>query len=334
MSLLVLFRGTATRRSAEIEKEGPVPRLSIVIPCHGGAAEFDATLVSVLQNRPADSEVLVVHTAPYDDPYDLRGEVNFLQESAEQTARLINAGLREARGELVLVVGCGLEIVEGGLGAALALFRDPEVASVTPLVVTPDQHLVAAGVYWSWGGQRQVARDRRLLLPGSARLRSRILGPTLAAGLYRRAVLDALQGFDESVGDGLADVELALAIRALGRLNVCEPALRLVTSLPVESPAMSGFAHGRSAERLFWRYGPSLGDMALHPLAVLTDLVRPAGAALSRTGALAGRLVAAAEAAIDSTGRRRLEAAAERLAASEVQPSPSAEVRGNLRRAA
>src|SRR5436305_571247 len=37
----------------------PVPRLSIIIPCLGGAAEFDGTLVSVLQNRPADCEVLV-----------------------------------------------------------------------------------------------------------------------------------------------------------------------------------------------------------------------------------------------------------------------------------
>jgi hypothetical protein len=330
----VLFRGTATRRSAEIEKEGPVPRLSIVIPCRGGAAEFDATLVSVLQNRPADSEVLVVHTAAYDDPYDLRGEVNFLQESAEQTARLINAGLREAQGELVLVVGCGLEIVEGGLAAALAQFRDPDVASVTPLVVTPEQSLVAAGVYWSWGGRRQVASDRRLLLPGSARLRSKILGPTLAAGLYRRAVLDALQGFDESVGDGLADVELALAIRALGRLNVCEPALRLVASQPLEATAVTGFAHGRGAERLFWRYGPSLGDMTLHPVAVLADLAKPGGAALARAGAVAGRLAALAEAALDSSGRRRLEAAAERLAAGDAPPSVLIQERGSLRRAA
>jgi len=56
-----------------------VPRLSIVIPCLGGAAEFDATLVSVLQHRPADCEVLVIHNEPYDDPYALGHEVRFVE---------------------------------------------------------------------------------------------------------------------------------------------------------------------------------------------------------------------------------------------------------------
>ena len=64
------------------DKERPVPRLSIIIPCLGGGAEFDGTLVSVLQNRPADCEVIVAHTDDYGDPYALRGEVEFVHGSA------------------------------------------------------------------------------------------------------------------------------------------------------------------------------------------------------------------------------------------------------------
>jgi hypothetical protein len=94
---------------AEFDKERPVPRLSIVIPCLGGAAEFDGTLVSVLQNRPADCEVLVVHTAAYDDPYQLGEEVQFLRASSRSLVELINSACQHATGEIVHLVGCGLE---------------------------------------------------------------------------------------------------------------------------------------------------------------------------------------------------------------------------------
>ena len=73
-----------------------MPRLTILIPCVGGAAAFDATLVSVLQHRPADCEVLLVHTEPYDDPYDLAGEVQFLRTDRScKLVDLLNEGLAD-----------------------------------------------------------------------------------------------------------------------------------------------------------------------------------------------------------------------------------------------
>src|SRR6476646_4128033 len=86
----------------------PVPRLSIVIPCLGGAAEFDSTLVSVLQNRPPDCEVLVAHSESYADPYGLRGEVHFIESPSSSLIELLNAALAVTTGEIVHVVGCGL----------------------------------------------------------------------------------------------------------------------------------------------------------------------------------------------------------------------------------
>src|SRR5437773_6639777 len=90
----------------------PVPRLSIIIPCLGGAAEFDATLVSVLQNRPTDCEVLVLHTEPYDDPYSLGDEVRFIESHAGSLVELLNIGVEQASGEVLHIVGCGLEATE------------------------------------------------------------------------------------------------------------------------------------------------------------------------------------------------------------------------------
>src|SRR4029079_2160236 len=97
----------------------PVPRLSIIIPCLGGGAEFDGTLVSVLQNRPADCEVLVAHSEPYDDPYDLRGEVHFIEVPAASLVERLTDALDAASGEIVHIIGCGLEARESWTAPAL-----------------------------------------------------------------------------------------------------------------------------------------------------------------------------------------------------------------------
>ena len=56
-----------------------MPRLSIVIPVLGNLDRLEDTLVSVLANRPADCQVVVVLDQPYADPYDLKDEVQFIE---------------------------------------------------------------------------------------------------------------------------------------------------------------------------------------------------------------------------------------------------------------
>lgn len=295
-----------------------MPRLSIVIPCQGGAGEFDATLVSVLQNRPPDCEVLVVHTEPYDDPYRLDGEVDFLHFDCPNLTGLINAGLASARGEIIHILGCGLEATEGWTAAAVAHFDDGDVAAVSPLVLAPDRRtVVAAGVQFTRGGRRRLVTDRRILNSGSARLRARVLGPTLTAAFYRRDVLAALGGLDQSADDSHADVETAFCIQALGHLQVCEPAARLVqTAGHCAASPVIGFNAGRSAERLFWRHAASRGlplSLAQHPLAVLVSLFA-SGARLGSVAGLLGRLVAWTEFGSSARYERKLAEARERLA--------------------
>jgi hypothetical protein len=292
-----------------------VPGLSIVIPCLGGAAEFDDTLVSVLQNRPADCEVLVVHSQAYDDPYDLGDEVRFIESDGKSLVELLNIAVRAAVGEVLHIVGCGLETSEGWTAPALAHFDDPEIAAVSPVVLGEDrQSVVAAGIRWSLGGARHIVSDRRVVSPGSGRLRAKIIGPTLAAGFYRRDVLVALEGFEATAGDALADASIALAIRSLGRLHVCEPASRLVRLRDPQNIA-GGFAAARAAERLFWRYAAERGlplSLGLHPLAVVGDAIR-SGARSSVATSLAGRAAAWLEFGSVQRHRQHLAAAEQRL---------------------
>lgn len=285
-----------------------MPRLTILIPCLGGSAEFDGTLVSVLQHRPPACEVIVAHTADYQDPYDLAGEVEFFHCPDETSlVGLINAGIDQAASAFIHVLACGLEATDGWTDAAIRHFADDDVDAVVPAIVHRDGSLVSAGVRLTLGGSRAVLRDQRLLLGGSGHLRAAIGAPTLAAGFYRREVLKALGGFSSAGGDALADVDLAVNLRGLDRRAVLEPAARIVqmTDTLLMAPSIP-FARGRAAERLFWRQAAEAGlpmALALHIVAVASD---PA--------ALAGRLAALCELGSNVRHRSRLARAAEDLA--------------------
>lgn len=268
-----------------------MPRLSIVIPCLGNAADFDDTLVSVLQNRPARCEVLVVHAQPYDDPYGLGEEVRFLRVTGKPSlVQLVNTGLEAARSEVVHVLGCRLIAPEGWADAALGHF-DTDVAAVSPLIVsTADQQITAAGVKYGMSGARKVIGNGLEL--NSRRLaRLQVSGPTLEAGFYRREVLLALGGWCDGLGDG-ADVDLA---RSLARLDLRTViATNAVVHEKRHAPRLGGFSHGRALERLFWRQAAGSKHralaIALHTLAVGCEFLAriPKGDAVTT---LVGRLV-------------------------------------------
>ena len=53
--------------------------LACIIPVIGDTEGLETTLLSVLERRTDDCEVLVVLNSPYSDPYRLQGEIQFLQ---------------------------------------------------------------------------------------------------------------------------------------------------------------------------------------------------------------------------------------------------------------
>ena len=298
-----------------------MPRLSILIPCLGGPAEFDGTLVSVLQHRPPKSEVIVAHTASYDDPFHLASEVDFLHCPQETTlAGLINEAAEVAASPIVHVLACGLEATDGWTETAVRHFADDEVAAVVPAVTTADgSRLVSAGVRLSAAGSRTVQRNEQVLAGGSAQLRAAIGAPTLAAGFYRRDVLEVVGGFDRIAGDALADVDLALKLRTMELRTVLEPAAQVLQANdPLARSKTGAFTRGRTAERLFWRNAPDIGwplALVLHGLAAMADPL-----------AIPGRLVALMEIGSAQRHARESEVAAERLArmrASKAQMKPT-----------
>src|SRR5512135_581399 len=107
----------------------PVVRLSVVIPVLGRLHKLEDTLVSVLENRPAGSEIVVVLNEPYEDPYDLTGEVNFIKAPARAgLADCLNRGIAASHGQIIHTLGCGVEVAPGWTDSILPHFDRLEVA--------------------------------------------------------------------------------------------------------------------------------------------------------------------------------------------------------------
>lgn len=296
-------------------------RLTILIPARS-VAECDDLLVSVLQNRPRGTDIVVAHSAPYDDPYDLAAEVRFVKVAGKTShTGLLNAGLQTIRGEFVHVLAPHMRVVEGWTEAPLAWFDQPEIAAVSPLCtsVDDDQQMIA-GVGYQVGGKRKV-------IAGShaeclTRCAKEVLGPTLSAGFYRRRALVELGGFSESVGDQLADIDLALSLHEAGWQAVVDPRSRVIVVQP-QSAVESAWSEGWHTERLFWRHVRLQGwplSLVCHPwvamAAVLSDL--PRGGAFLQ---LAGRLLACLE--LGTSARHTQAVQIARTAKRQVEPAPT-----------
>ncbi len=109
-------------------------RISIVVPYLGNDAAFEESLVSVLENRPGDAEICVVHDGTYCDPFDLGDEVRFVTAPGADLPTLIASAAAVARGRVVHLIGDGVRATHGWTEAALYQFEQEETAVVAPLV--------------------------------------------------------------------------------------------------------------------------------------------------------------------------------------------------------
>jgi hypothetical protein len=295
-----------------------VTRLSILIPCLRGAEQSEETLVSVLQNRPEDCEILVPHARPYDDPYDLSDEVHFLHvPGAEGIVELINAAVERAEGDVIHTLACGTTVEEGWTEPALAHFADPHVAAVAPLAIQTEQptRIQSLGIRYTRGGATQRVGHNQPL-PRRHKLAREIVGPELTGGFFAREMLDALGGFASEVGDELADVDLALSLVELGYRTVFEPSCRLHSrDLPPKTRS-GALSRGRQLERLFLRHAAAHGGIwavLAHPLTIAADTWRELPSARAALKLL-GRLIASWEFGTIAAYKQRMAEAADYLA--------------------
>ncbi|MEC8556874.1 MAG: glycosyltransferase family A protein [Planctomycetota bacterium] len=195
-----------------------MPRLSVIVPFRGNDSALETTVLSVLENRTQDTEVLVVHDGSYSDPYDLAEEVVLVEaRPAETVIGLLNEGIMAACSPVVNIVLDGVVVSEGWQRAALE-----ELAS--------DEELAAVAVVQRVAGSKQFGISE-FALDDVASLRSEAgvlkeagqacAGPQLACGFYRKSTLLALDGLRYQTIEA-AQLEYAFALAELDLSTHCD----------------------------------------------------------------------------------------------------------------
>lgn len=188
----------------------------------------------MLENRPADCEILLSHPATYADPYDLADELRFVTSESNETLSLLNEGISASRGRIVHVLIPGFTVGSGWCDAALRLFAaDCNVGSVSPCIVSGGYRHTIQGVAYSARYGKAIVRNPN----------QQIVAPLLGAGFYQRSALRFMQGFHRRFG-AYADVELGLRLQAAGyKAAKCESRIRSSGKLRFKPPG--GYLGGR-----------------------------------------------------------------------------------------
>ncbi len=262
----------------------------------GDLKRFEDTLVSVLENQPERSEVVVVTNQPYDDPYDLRREVAFVEAPAGASLlECFAVGLSANRAPIVHLIAAGFEATTGWADAALARFCDRDIAAVAPLIADrfQPQTILSAGLRFTHGGAiASIAAGQSA--DGFTLDEHLLTAAELGAAFYRREALAEVESLPDYGCEQATAVELAFALRSAGYRSVSEPECLMLANRKQFAPHGS-WRTGVASERLYRRLSaasdvkPShLAHAGLLAAETIQIPLRP-----SLASQLAGRLCAA-----------------------------------------
>ena len=248
----------------------PAPAVSIVIPVCNQAALTARCLAALARTvDPTQVEVLVVDNGSTDAtptvlahaPLPLRVLRN---PDNRGFARAANQGARAARAPLLVFLNNDTEPEPGWLDALRAAAADPSVGLVGAKLLYPGtRRLQHAGLALTPEGlpdhlwRHAPEDDPRAAQPRDLDM---VTGACLA---IRRDLFLRLGGFDEAYQNGCEDVDLCLAVRALGLRVRYEP--RAVV-LHHEGATPGRFAHvAQNLARLHAKWGPQLAALPRLP---------------------------------------------------------------------
>jgi hypothetical protein len=231
------------------------PRCSVVVTALGSAdagAFADALgATSTLE----DVELVVVASQPCDQP--VAGARHVLVPRSATLAARWNAGARAASGQLLVFASADSTPLPGWLDVLVETFGTrPDTGCVGSKILGEDGTIAHAGLVL---GPDRVPYRVYEGAPADAPYvnRPRIMPAVLAEGMVTsRATFVAIGGFDESLGDDLADADYCMRVRARGRPALYAPNAALRSPLHMVPGTRASF---RSSAREFAaRWSPAV----------------------------------------------------------------------------
>jgi GT2 family glycosyltransferase len=209
------------------------PSISIVIPTKYKMDLLDKCLAGLSATDYPDMEVVIVDNGSTDPrlPDVLARARRALDLSVIVDAggfnfsRLINAGVRVSRGELVVLLNDDIEPISGDwLRRMAASLLRSDVGAVGARLLYPDGTIQHAGLMMGLGGvcghlwksasPEAARRNPHIVYPG---FRTAVTGACLGV---RRSVFDEAAGLDEAFAVAFNDIDFCLRLRQLGYRNI------------------------------------------------------------------------------------------------------------------
>jgi glycosyltransferase involved in cell wall biosynthesis len=221
----------------------PLPLVSIIIPTRDQAALLQRCLTSIREKTDyGPIEIVIVdngsttpetHAFLHDVARDPR--IQIVADGAEfNFSRLINRGVRIARGEILALVNNDIETEKSSwLREMVSHAIRPEVGAVGARLWYSDGTLQHAGVVLGLHGVASHAFQRFPAQPVSPMNRTFALSQnysavTAACMVLRKTIFDDVGGFDENLPNNFNDVEFCLRLRARGWQIIWTPYADLI----------------------------------------------------------------------------------------------------------
>ena len=213
------------------------PQISIIIPTRDLSVLLDTCLESVFKKTAYDRfEVIIVDN----DSREPETRDLFHRWQKQEPSRfrvtslpipfnfpaLINEGVRNAEGDLVLLLNNDIEVVsEDWLSEMAAQAMRPRVGAVGVKLLYPDDTIQHAGVMLGVGGiaghsHKYFANDR----PGyfdRLRITANCAAVTGACLMVKKARFLEVGGFDEALAVAFNDVDFCIKLLKAGYYNLC-----------------------------------------------------------------------------------------------------------------
>ena len=271
-------------------------RVTAAVCTHARPAHLARALDSLLAQRPAPAEILVVDNAPPDDATRALVAarfpgVRYVAEPVQGLDFARNRALGSATGDVVAFLDDDAVAAEGWAGALADAFAgDPGVAVCTGRVEALGQDTEGERLFEANGGFSRGLRRIRLPADAAARLHGKhapLIAWAVSVGsgcsyAVRRTMALALGGFDEAL-------DLGAALPGGGDHDLLWRALQAGHSVVYEPEALAWHEHRSLAEGV---HGQVVGHQRALLAFLSKHLVHPgAGARGQLAGYLAWRLV-------------------------------------------
>ncbi len=223
-----------------------MPRLSVILPHISTESALEQTLLSLLEHRDRQCEIIVVHAGNYSDPYHLANdEIVLVESDQQQSTSMLNEGIFAATGQVIQILFPGTEVDGIWYRDVIEAFEDYQVAAVSSGIHCTSLRSNITGIRASQLPRHQLSSDRDV---------GETVYPILNGGYFRRKLMTCLNGLIEEDNLVAAETELAAAIQSLGVCVQRYEETRLRTDQLIPGHSENGYAEGQHLGRIARAY--------------------------------------------------------------------------------